>query len=208
MQKLSRYSPIFFLILICLLAVTLSAQTASSVSGVVTDTSGASVPGAAVAVLKAGAIVKTAETSIDGSFKVPGIPAGTYTLRISHFGFNSVETKLPLTSGQAATFNTQLQLQSQAQSVTVQADSVGTVSVDPTQNAGALVLKQAEIDALPDDPDDLATDLQQLAGPSAGPNGGQIYIDGFTGGRLPPKESIREIRINQNPFSSEYDRLG
>ena len=43
---------------------------------------------------------------------------------------------------------------------------------------------------------------------AAGPNGGQIFIDGFTGGRLPPKESIREIRINQNPFSAEYDRLG
>src|SRR5207302_421056 len=39
-------------------------------------------------------------------------------------------------------------------------------------------------------------------------NGGQIYIDGFTGGQLPPKASIREIRINQNPFSSEYDKLG
>jgi hypothetical protein len=50
--------------------------------------------------------------------------------------------------------------------------------------------------------------LQALAGPSSGPNGGQIYIDGFTGGRLPPKEAIREIRINQNPFSAEYDRLG
>jgi hypothetical protein len=47
-----------------------------------------------------------------------------------------------------------------------------------------------------------------LAGPSAGPNGGQIYIDGFTGGQLPPKSSIREIRINQNPFSAEYDKLG
>ena len=45
-------------------------------------------------------------------------------------------------------------------------------------------------------------------GPAAGPNGGQIYIDGFTGGQLPPKSSIREIRINQNPFSAEYDRLG
>ncbi|MDQ3133481.1 MAG: TonB-dependent receptor, partial [Acidobacteriota bacterium] len=43
---------------------------------------------------------------------------------------------------------------------------------------------------------------------SAGPNGGQVFIDGFTGGRLPPRESIREIRINQNPFSAEYDRLG
>src|SRR5262249_29715485 len=28
------------------------------------------------------------------------------------------------------------------------------------------------------------------------------------GGQLPPKSSIREIRINQNPFSSEYDKLG
>src|SRR6202451_2785621 len=27
-------------------------------------------------------------------------------------------------------------------------------------------------------------------------------------GQLPPKSSIREIRINQNPFSSEYDKLG
>ena len=61
---------------------------------------------------------------------------------------------------------------------------------------------------MPDDPDDLADALQALAGPGAGPNGGQIYIDGFSGGNLPPKESIREIRINQNPFSAEYDRLG
>ncbi len=52
--------------------------------------------------------------------------------------------------------------------------------------------------------------MQALAGPGAGSSedGAQIYIDGFTGGRLPPKESIREIRINRNPFSAEYDRLG
>ena len=54
----------------------------------------------------------------------------------------------------------------------------------------------------------MLSDLQALAGPSAGPNGGQLYIDGFTGGQLPPKSSIREIRINQNPFSAEYDKLG
>ena len=40
------------------------------------------------------------------------------------------------------------------------------------------------------------------------PNDTQIYIDGFAGGVLPPKASIREIRINQNPFSAEYDKLG
>jgi hypothetical protein len=82
------------------------------------------------------------------------------------------------------------------------------LSTEPENNAGAVVLKGEDIDALPDDPDDLAAALQALAGPSAGPNGGQIFVDGFTGGRLPPRASIREIRINSNPFSAEYDRLG
>src|SRR6202011_5053585 len=36
----------------------------------------------------------------------------------------------------------------------------------------------------------------------------QIFIDGFSGGQLPPKDSIREIRINSNPFSAEYDVQG
>ena len=54
----------------------------------------------------------------------------------------------------------------------------------------------------------MQNELNALAGPSAGPNGGQIYIDGFTGGQLPPKSSIREIRINQNPFSAQFDKLG
>jgi len=61
---------------------------------------------------------------------------------------------------------------------------------------------------LPDNDEELAAALQALAGPAAGPNGGEVFIDGFSGGRLPPRDSIREIRINQNPFSSEYDRLG
>jgi len=54
----------------------------------------------------------------------------------------------------------------------------------------------------------LEQDLLALAGPSVGPNGGQIYIDGFSNGTLPPKSAIREVRINQNPFSAQYDRPG
>ena len=83
-----------------------------------------------------------------------------------------------------------------------------TVSTDAGANANAIVLKGSDLDALSDDPDELSNELTALAGPSAGPNGGQIYIDGFTGGQLPPKSAIREIRINQNPFSAEFDQLG
>ena len=61
---------------------------------------------------------------------------------------------------------------------------------------------------MPDDPDDLQADLEALAGPAAGPNGAQFFIDGFSGGQLPPKSSIREIRINSNPFAAEFDSPG
>ena len=98
-------------------------------------------------------------------------------------------------------------LQVAQQSVTVTDDSP-TVSVEAGGNASAIVIKGKDLDALSDDPDELSNELPALAGPSAGPNGGQIYIDGFTGGQLPPKSAIREIRINQNPFSAEFDRLG
>jgi hypothetical protein len=70
------------------------------------------------------------------------------------------------------------------------------------------LIKGKDLDALSDDPDELQSELTALAGPSSGPNGAQIFIDGFTGGQLPPKSSIREIRINQNPFSAHYDKLG
>src|SRR5262249_7709545 len=59
-----------------------------------------------------------------------------------------------------------------------------------------------------DDPDELALQLQALAGPAPGPDGGQMFVDGFSVSNLPPKSAIREVRINSNPFSPEYDRPG
>ncbi len=82
------------------------------------------------------------------------------------------------------------------------------VSVDPDSNVSAVVLTGKDLDALSDDPDELSNELTALAGPAAGPSGGQIYIDGFTGGQLPPKSAIRAIIINQNPFSAQYDTPG
>ncbi|HSD45349.1 MAG TPA: TonB-dependent receptor, partial [Pyrinomonadaceae bacterium] len=80
------------------------------------------------------------------------------------------------------------------------------ISTEASNNANQTVIGGKDLDALPDDPDELAAALQALAGPSVGPNGGQIFIDGFTGGSLPSKDAIREIRINQNPFAAENDQ--
>ena len=94
------------------------------------------------------------------------------------------------------------------QRVTVEDDAGPSVSMETASNASATIISGKDLDALSDDPQDLADDLAALAGPAAGPSGGAIFVDGFSGGQLPPKESIREIRINSNPFSPEYDKLG
>src|SRR5204863_10148266 len=94
------------------------------------------------------------------------------------------------------------------QEVTVAENGGPRVSTDASNNASAVVLRGSDLDALSDYLDDMAAELQALAGPAAGPNGGSIFIDGFSGGELPPKNAIREIRINQNPFSPEFDKLG
>jgi Carboxypeptidase regulatory-like domain len=199
---------LLLLLLLTLLPATY-AQPSGIVHGVVTDESGALVPGAKVTVSNAAGPVKTGTAGNDGSYSINGIPSGQYSVVATSPGLQQAQPfAVDLSASPNATANIQLQVAAEKQEVTVQENAGPQVSVDPSQNAGALVLRGTDLQALSDDPDDLQADLQALAGPSAGPSGGQIYIDGFTGGTLPSKDSIREIRINQNPFSPEYDKLG
>jgi len=179
-----------------------------SLTGVVTDPSGGVIAKAAVRLINSGGASIDTTTNRDGVYEFKNLAPGTYSLKAVTKGF-ALFTKedVQIVAGQLQQINIALTIQIEEQKVEV-TDSSTTVGVDPTNNAGAVVLKGADLEALSDDPDELQSELQALAGPSAGPNGGQIYIDGFTGGTLPPKSSIREIRINQNPFSAEYDKLG
>ncbi|HWC97443.1 MAG TPA: TonB-dependent receptor [Candidatus Sulfopaludibacter sp.] len=181
-----------------------------TIRGQVTDPAGASIPGAAVSANNGHGTSRSATTDVRGEYVVTNLPAGAYTVRIAAKGFALSElSDIAVGSGAVQTLNISLSLASEKQSVTVSDSGQSlNVTVDPSSNADALVMRGSDLDALSDDPDDLAADLAALAGPGAGPNGGQIYIDGFTGGRLPAKSSIREIRINQNPFSAQYDRIG
>jgi hypothetical protein len=189
------------------LAAALSAQTAASLRGTVTDPSAAGVPAASVTVTGPAGLVRTAKTANDGGYAFTGLPPGSYTLRIAAAGFSLFETaQLELVAGRAITADAKLTIAAEKQEVTVAETS--QLELDPSKNAGALVITGSDLDMLSDDPDDLQNDLLALAGPAAGPNGGQIFVDGFSNGQLPPKDSIREIRINSNPFSAEFDRMG
>jgi hypothetical protein len=191
-----------------LLALLAQLQTAS-LHGVVTDPSSGLIPNVSVTLSGARAFSKTVQTDALGRYEFMGLPPGPYDLRASSPGFAPFERQTyEVRAGQAQNLDISLVLKAQAEQVTVAASGGSTVDTDPSNNAGALLLQSQDLDALPDDPDDLTADLLALAGPAAGPDGGQFFIDGFTGGRMPPKQSIREIRINQNPFAAQFDRPG
>ncbi len=183
-------------------------QPTATIKGLVTDEFGGVIVGATVSAVDPNGVEKTATTNGDGAYAINGLAPGKYTVRVKAKGFGDYEqADVELTVGRAQQLNIILKVTIEQQKVTVTPEGAG-VSTDPDNNLGAIVLKGADLEALPDDPDDLVAALQALAGPAAGPNGGQIFIDGFTGGRMPPLASIREIRINSNPYSAEYDRPG
>lgn len=184
-----------------------AAQTAGTIRGHVSDPSGALVPNATLT-LSEGERLLTTQSGAEGAYAFLNVPTGRYALTVVAPGFAAFSKEdVLLGSGQTMSLNIVLKIAVEEQQVAVTDQTTG-VGVDPNSNANALVLKGSDLDSLSDDPNELLSQLQGLAGPSVGPNGGQLYIDGFTGGQLPPKSSIREIRINQNPFSAEFDRLG
>ena len=196
------------LIVVLCASAALAQQATGTLRGQVFDELGGAIVGATVVAVDATGKEKTTATNDQGQFVISGLAVGKYTVRASTAGFAAYENAdINVTAGRNQPLNIILKVTIEEQKVTVGGDSQ-SLSTEPENNAGAIVMKGSDLESLPDDPDDLAAALQALAGPSAGPNGGQIFVDGFTGGRLPPLASIREIRINQNPFSAEYDRLG
>jgi hypothetical protein len=188
-------------------ASTLYAQSPGSLHGQVFDPTGAVVPGAAIT-LSQGSNLLSTRSSRDGGYTFTSVPAGTYTFGVEAQGFAFYsKSNVQIVAGHSEQLNASLALAEQHQEVTVTEKSSG-VSVNPDENGSGIVITGKDLDALSEDPEQLQSELEALAGPAAGPNGAQIYIDGFTGGQLPPKSSIREIRINQNPFSAEFDRIG
>ncbi|HXW14497.1 MAG TPA: carboxypeptidase regulatory-like domain-containing protein, partial [Terriglobia bacterium] len=203
-------APVAGLLLLSMLSPSwLHAQNPSGgVRGQISDPSGAAVPSAKVAAISSTGQSILGVVHSDGSYEIQGLTPGTYTVKARAKGFTMFEQpNVQVTAGKTGKVDIALKIRQEVEKVEVTGEGT-QVSVNPSENATALVIKGEDLNALSDDPDELQSELEALAGPSAGPNGGQIYVDGFTAGQLPPKADILEIRINQNPFSAEYDKLG
>ena len=195
-------------ILICVLAVPIAAQQATgTLKGTITDQLDSLVVGASVVVRNANGVTTSATTNSSGVYEFKRLPAGSYSLKVTAPGFTPFEEKsVEVRAHETSTLNAQLSVAFEDQQVTVNDRDVST---DSDNNASAVVLRGRDLDALPNDPQALLASLQALAGPTDPESGGaQIKVDGFSNGQLPPKEAIREVRVNNNPFSAENEFPG
>jgi hypothetical protein len=149
----------------------------------------------------------SAKTNSSGVYEFKHLAPGFYSVRVVAPGFGVFEEKgVEVEPRRVTSLNVQLHVTLEQESVTVEDKGVST---DADRNADAVVLRGQDLAALPSDPQALAAALQAMAGPpSEGQTGAQVTVDGFSNGQMPPKEAIREVRINQNPYSAENEYPG
>lgn len=200
--------PVFWLPAIIAACTVLPAQAPSnpgSIAGTVADPTGAVIPQARVSLSSNGHAPIGASSDAVGNFSVPRLAPGAWDIEAQAAGFNSAHQTVQVKPGAVARITLTLTIETDKQQVIVSADSLDT---SPEKNGGAIIMKGEDLRALSDDPDELSQQLQAIAGGDPDSGGVQLYVDGFSATKLPPKSAIREIRINQNPYSAQYDSLG
>jgi hypothetical protein len=194
------------LLLLAMISTVPAQQTTGTLKGTVTDQLGSLVVGAKVTIKSARGVITTANSNSSGVYEFRRVEPGKYQIQVIAPGFNLFEEKeIEVRARDTTTLDTQLTIALEEQQVTVNDRSLST---DSDNNADAVILRGRELEALPNDPQALASALQAMAGPPDPENGTQIKVDGFSNGQIPPKESIREVRINNNPFSAENEFPG
>ncbi len=169
----------------------------STLRVVVKDATDLGLPHAEIVLVDEAGQERLARVDSEGVAAITGLEPGTYRLTVTAAGFRGAD--MPVTIRRGANTATATLAVAISEEVTVQEQA----AEDRRDNGFTQTLSNDEIDALADDPDEMAEQLAQMAGPGA-----QIFVDGFTGGRLPPKDQIRQIRFNSNSYSAEYHQAG
>ena len=137
----------------------LAQQSRGTLRGVIKDELGATIVGATVTLTDAAGVEKTATTNGEGVFVFNGLLPGKYVLRATAAGFaNLDESEVDVTAGSRGSLDLTLKVTIEEQKVTIAAET--PLSTESTANANQTVITGKDLDALPDDPDELAAALQ------------------------------------------------
>lgn len=172
------------------------------VRGQIVDPSGALILHAQLTLRANRGAARNTVSGDHGDFLFPGVPAGSWSLTVHASGFRDQQRTILLKPGQQLSVTIHLEIEIDRQHIDVSSTDLDS---SPDRTLGAVILRGSDLKALPTNPRDLQRLLAIMAGSDLG---AQFYIDGFTADHLPPKDSIQEIRLNQDPFSAQYDTPG
>ena len=169
----------------------------------VVDESGGVIVGARVEVTPlAGGERATLDTGGRGDATFTALTPGRYAIHVEAAGFEPHDTRdLRVRAGDSRR-EIKLTIAKLAESVNVTRDSRER-GADPRSDAFATVLGAAEINELPDDPEEMERILKDMAGPGA-----IMRVNGFRGGKMPPKDQIAQIRFRRNMFAADAHEPG
>jgi hypothetical protein len=177
---------------------TVHAQTRpGSLRVVVDDATDLPIPGAVVVATIEGMEYR-ALTNESGAATFDALPPGRYAVRIESPGFDPIVENVTIRAG--ARTNRDVTLQ-----IAAFVDQVDVLPADADRqlaNAFSTELSTDELQALPDDPDELAMLLQQLAGTDA-----EIRVDGFADGLLPSGTQVQSVVIRWDGGTSGGPRV-
>jgi len=200
----------------------------ANLTGVVTDDSGAVVPGATVLLTnRATKVNAETETNPAGLYRLPFLSAGVYDLKVTKAGFDvSRVTSIRLTVGLTATVNLKLRTGTVQQEVTVTASAVQLEQQSATLGNVVGAKQMIELPLLGRNPYSLvllAPGVLPRGSAGSGPiiNGGrsntsEVLLDGAETRNsttndiayTPPLETVQEFKVLTNSFSSEFGRSG
>src|SRR5262245_14258684 len=178
----------------------------STLRGRILDERGDAIPDAEVTLIGQDGKERKTTSGALGDFSISNVSPGTYTLSSSYKGFQT-QTITDLKAPYSGVLSVKMAIAA-VEVITDVSPNNTAISAEPDQNMNAITLTEKEIQNLPDNEDDLRDFLNALAGGGVNAQGANILVDGFSGGRLPPREAIARIVIGQNIYSAEYSNPG
>jgi Carboxypeptidase regulatory-like domain/TonB dependent receptor len=149
-RRLHALGMVCLAVLVFVLGSTTSAQTfRGTILGTVTDSSGAAIVAATVTVKNTNTgLTRTTSTTIDGSYAVPELPIGTYSVTVTNQGFKSnVVSGIAVDVSAERTVDVVLQAGDVAQTIEVSGDTLP--QVDTTSNTLGGVIVSSVVANLP-----------------------------------------------------------
>jgi hypothetical protein len=204
----SKRTHCFFVVLLVAFVATAYAQDTRnpSILGQVIDEQGKAIVGSHISITDARGFARSRESDEQGKFDFPGLPPGDYVLRVSASNFTPYQaSSVRLVPEHDKVLNVTLTIASKQETITVLSENPLIKNAEYV--GGSFILRGETLMSM-EGTGGLEALLRAMSLRSPGPFGPQALVNGFEDSQIPPAHTIREIRINDNPFSAEYAALG